>query len=246
MRKESNSGELIVWGKNALKEILRSERRVERVYLQYGKYIDPELLDILSKRGIKFQWTKKHHLKKLSGTDKHQGIVVLVSSVEYVDYSEILKESLLRKSFFVLLDGVTESQNVGVIARNVEFFGGVGIILPEKGASPINETVVKSSSGAIFHLKISKVKSPTEVLKEFKSRGGKIYSIETGGSNIYSAEFHFPSVFVFGSEGKGISKSILDLSDGIFEIEKLGSISSLNVAVASGIALWWANVKGRK
>ncbi len=246
MGKENNSHGLVVWGKNALKEILRSEKRIERVYLQYGKYIDPELLDILSKRGIKFQWTKKQHLKRLSGTDKHQGIVVLVSPIEYVDYSEILRESLLRKSFFVFLDGITESQNVGVIARNVEFFGGVGIILPEKGASPINETVVKSSSGAIFHLKISKVEFPTEVLKEFKSRGGKVYSIETDGSNIYSAEFQFPSAFVFGSEGKGIAKSILDLSDGIFEIERWGSVSSLNVAVASGIALWWANIKGRK
>ncbi len=229
---------LTIYGKNTLKEALKSDKKIEKVYLQYGHFFEPEFIELLNKKGIEFQWAKKKQLEKLAGTSKHQGVVALLSPIEYVDEETLFKETVREKSFFVVLDRITEPQNVGAIARTVEFFGGKGLLLPKKGSSPINEVVVKSSSGAIFHLLIAKAFDLAESLKTFKTMKGKIISIETEGKDIKESKMTAPLAIVVGSEGKGISKSLLALSDEILNIPGCGKTPSLNVSAATAIAIW--------
>ena len=228
----------VVYGKNAVVEAVKSGREIEKVYLQHGKFFEPELLSFLEEKGVRFQWAKKKQLKKLAGTEKHQGIVALLSPVKYSSLEELLSETFKRNGFFVALDGITEPQNLGTIARTVESFGGVGILLPEKGGAPLNQVAVKASSGALFHLKVCRVPELSEALSRFKSSGGAVYSVETGGADIREASFRFPLALVLGSEGRGINGELLSISDAVLTIPTVGKTPSLNVSVSCGIAVW--------
>ncbi|WP_163328466.1 23S rRNA (guanosine(2251)-2'-O)-methyltransferase RlmB [Desulfurobacterium thermolithotrophum] len=228
----------IIWGRNMLEEAVKSGRTLEKVYLQYGHYFEPRFLNWLKEKGIKFQWTKKQQLERLAKTKKHQGIVAILSPIEYISCEELFKSTIEKESFFVVLDRVTEPQNLGAIARTVESFGGVGILLPEKNSAPINEIALKASSGALFHLMVSRVPSLNESLITFKKLGGSIYAVETGGKDIRNTNFQKPLGLILGSEGKGIEKSLLKLSNEIVSIPTVGKTPSLNVSVAAGIAIW--------
>ena len=229
---------LVIYGKNAVVEALKSGKQFEKIYLQHGKFFEPEFLSLLKREKVRFQWAKKRQLERLAGTKKHQGIVALLSPVKYVSFEDFLSEIFERNGFFVALDGITEPQNLGTIARTVESFGGVGILLPEKGGAPFNQVAIKASSGALFHLKVCRVGSLAEALVQFKSSGGAVYSIETGGKDIREAEFNFPLALVLGSEGKGISGELLTISDSVLTIPTVGKTPSLNVSVSCGIAVW--------
>ena len=229
---------MILWGKNALEEALKSNKRIEKVYLQFGKYFPPELIETLKKRKIKIQWAKKEELKRKARTTKHQGIVILLSPIKIYDPEILINKTIQKNSFFVILDRVTEPQNLGAIARTTEFFGGTGILLPEKESAPLNETAVKASSGALFHLIVSKCDNLVEAIKTFKNKGGIIISVETGGENISKVKAHFPLALIVGSEGKGIKEKLLKISDKIVSIPGKGKTPSLNVSIATGIAIW--------
>ena len=235
---------MVVYGKNAVLEAVKGNQPIEKVYLQYGKFFEPELLNLLSGRGIPYQWAKKEQLKRLAGTVKHQGIVAIVSPVPYVPYGGLFKEAFRKNSFFLYLDGITEPQNLGAIARSAEFFGGVGLLLPKKGGAPLNEVAVKASAGALFHLKVSRVDEPITPLKEFKELGGKVYSLETGGLDIREVNFNLPLCLVLGSEGRGVRRELLELSECTVTIPAFGKTPSLNVSVSCGVALW--EVVGRR
>jgi len=226
---------LTICGKNAVYEAIRSKKSIEKLYLQYGKYFEPEFLNFLEENNIRFQWAKKNQLEKLTKTKKHQGVVAILSPIDYVPCEKLFNQTIKEKSFFVVLDGITEPQNLGTIARTTEIFKGTGLLLPTKSSAPINEVAVKSSAGAIFHLLISRVESLSEELKKFKKLGGKIYAIETGGKDIREIKFEKPAAFVLGSEGKGISKEVLSISDEVVTIPTFGKTPSLNVSVACGI-----------
>jgi len=229
---------LVIWGRNAVEEAVKSGKAVEKVYLQYGKFFEPEFLEFLEKRNVRFQWTKKRQLERLTGTTKHQGIVALLSPIGYVKVEELFSLTLKENSFFVALDGVTEPQNLGTIARTVETFGGVGLLLPVKGSAPVNEVAVKASSGAILHLKVSRTQDLVASLLKFKSMGGRIYAVETGGKDIREVSFKKPLALILGTEGKGIRKELLEISDETVTIPLHGKTTSLNVSVAAGITVW--------
>lgn len=138
----------------------------------------------------------------------------------------------------MVLDHLTDPQNVGNLIRTCEVFGGVGVLLPIHRSSPINEVVIKASAGSIFHLKLSRVSSLSKTLREFKKIGGWIVAVERGGKDIRNVSIPLPSALVLGSEGEGISKSIVEISDIIVSIPMVGKINSLNVGSAGAIAMW--------
>ncbi|WP_457680752.1 23S rRNA (guanosine(2251)-2'-O)-methyltransferase RlmB [Thermovibrio sp.] len=227
-----------VYGKNAVVEAIKSGRPIEKVYLQFGRFFEPELINLLKERGIPFQWAKKEQIKKLSGTSKSQGVVAIVSPVKYSPLKELFEETFSKNSFFVALDAITEPQNLGTIARTVESFGGIGLLLPKKGGAPLNEVAVKASSGALFHLRVCRVNSLREALEEFKASGGAVYSVETGGEDIREVNLKEPACLVLGSEGRGISKELLSLSNRVLTIPTVGKTPSLNVSASCAIAVW--------
>jgi len=161
-------------------------------------------------------------IEELAGTKKTQGVVALISPVSYVAPEELFSETLRRSSFLIVLDHLTDPQNVGNLLRSCEVLGGVGALLPRERSSPLNRTVVKASSGAIFHLKLARVSNLHRALEVFRNMGGWIFSVEKGGKDIR------------------VSRRLRELSDEILSIPMRGKVGSLNVSSAGAIAMWEA------
>ncbi|GAB6077577.1 23S rRNA (guanosine(2251)-2'-O)-methyltransferase RlmB [Hydrogenobaculum acidophilum] len=228
----------IIWGRNPVMEALSSGQSMEKILIAHDSKAPKELLELAKEKGIKVQIAPRQKLEELSNTKKTQGVIAILSPITYVDEEELFRKTIKEKGFFVVLDHITDPQNVGSIARSVEVFGGIGILIPKDRSAPINPTVVKSSSGAIFHLKISKTPSISKALRRFKELGGWVYSLEKGGKDIQEVDFVYPMCIVLGSEGEGVSKSVLDISDLKVSIPMRGKVTSLNVSAAGAVCLW--------
>jgi len=228
----------VIWGRNPIIEALRAGRSLEKIYVAHDSRPPKELLELAKKRGVKVQRISRRKVEELAGTKKTQGVVALLSPVSYVSPHELFKECIERKSFFIVIDHITDPQNVGNLLRTCEVLGGVGALISKDRTSPINETVVKASSGAVFHLKISKVPSLSRELKNFQKMGGWVFAVEKGGKDIREIDIPLPVALVLGSEDKGVSKSVLEIADQVITIPMKGKVTSLNVGSAGAIAMW--------
>ncbi len=228
----------IVWGRNPVIEALIANQPMEKILIAHDSRAPKELLDLAKQKGIKVQIAPRQKLEELSNTKKTQGVIAILSPISYIPEEELFKYTVKQKGFFAALDHITDPQNVGSIARSLEVFGGVGMLIPKDRSAPINPVVVKSSSGAIFHLKISKTPSLSKALKVFKDMGGWVYALEKGGKDIQQIDFAYPMCVVLGAEGEGVSKSILEISDMRISIPMSGKITSLNVSNAASICFW--------
>ena len=237
---------MIVFGKNPVIEALRSGRSVEKVLIAHDSHPPHQVLKLCKERNIKIQKVPRQKIEQLAGTKKTQGILAMLSPVEYVHPEKLFRETLNRSSFFLTLDHITDPQNVGNLLRTCEVFGGVGALIPKDRACPINETVVKASAGAVFHLMLSKVGSLSKSLRVFKEMGGWVLAVERGGKDIREFDFPGACTLVLGSEGEGVSKSVLDIADAVISIPMLGKVNSLNVSSAGAIAMWQFLVKTQR
>ncbi len=228
----------VVWGRNPVIEALRAGKGIEKIFIAHDSHPPNKLLDLAKKRGVKVQRVPRKKVEELAGTKKTQGVVALLSPVEYVAPEKLFKETIKRNTFFIVIDHITDPQNVGNLLRTCEVLGGAGALIPKDRTSPINETVIKASSGAVFYLMLSKVPSLSKALKKFKEMGGWIYAVEKGGKDIRETEIPLPVALVLGSEDKGVSKSVLDISDEVITIPMKGKVGSLNVGSAGAIAMW--------
>ncbi len=231
---------LVVWGRNPILEALRSGRDIEKIYVAHDSHPPKSLLKLAKEKGVKVQKISRQKVEELAGTKKTQGVVALLSPVQYSAPKELFQETIDKNSFFISIDHITDPQNVGNLIRTCEVLGGVGVLLPKDRTAPVNETVVKASSGAIFHLKVSKVGSLSKALREFKSMGGWVFAVEKGGKDIREIDIPFPCTLVLGAEDKGVSRSVLEICDEVLTIPMRGKTTSLNVGSAGAIAMWEA------
>ena len=228
----------VIWGRNPIIEAIKAGRSLEKILVAHDSHPPKELVKLAEKNKIKIQKVPRKKVEELAGTKKTQGVVALLSPITYWKENDLMKKILEEEGVMLVLDHITDPQNVGNMIRTAEVLGVSGIILPKERSSPINEVVVKASAGAVFHIPIAKVGSLRGFLDRFKKSGGWVMSVEKGGKPIHKLKFPFPLAVVLGSEGKGVSKSVLETSDLIATIPMKGKITSLNVASATAIALW--------
>ena len=223
-------------GINPVMEILeKKDKNIEKIEIFQG--IREDKINIIkrkaSERNIKVQFIKKK-------VDNSQGVVAYINSYDYyVEVGEFLEKVALKdKGIILVLDGVQDPRNFGALIRSAEIFGVLGIIIPERNSVHINETVVKTSTGAIEYVDIVKVVNITDTLNSLKKLGYWIYGAEGDGAKVYYEEKYLEkTVIVLGSEGFGIRKKVKDNCDILIKIPMHGKINSLNVSVAGGILL---------
>lgn len=227
-------------GINPVIEVLQNkEKTIEKLELFKGARDEKinKIKKLASERNIKIFYTDKKTDKK---TENSQGVVVYISEYDYyVDFGEFL-EKIARedKGIVLVLDEIQDPRNFGAIIRSAEVFGVKGIIIPERNAVRINETVVKTSTGAIEYVDIVKVTNISEALNKLKKLDYWVYGAEGEGSKDYSKEKYPAKVaLVLGSEGNGIRKKVKETCDVLIKIPMYGKINSLNVSVAGGIIL---------
>lgn len=233
-----------LFGMHPVMEAIRSGKKFDKVFLKQGLSgpQSGELLGMLEQNGIPFQFVPVEKLNRMV-RGAHQGVIASISQIDYVDIEELVNNALAQRAnpLFVILDGVSDIRNLGAIARTLECAGGDGIIVPAKGAAAINAEAVKSSAGALMRIDTCKVSNLRVAAYYLKQSGFRIIAAtEKVDRLLYDADMTGPCAIVVGSEGKGISASMLELADDKVAIPMSGHISSLNVSVAASVMMYEA------
>ena len=227
----------IIFGKRAVFEAIENDIQIDKIFMdRNSQYMDNIKRKIIEKK-IKISFVPVEKLNKLS-KNNHQGIVASISPVKTLDIQDLENSIEKRATKFLILDNITDTKNFGAIVRSAECLGIDGVIISKTGSSPINGDTIKSSSGAIFNLPIYKLDHIKDAMFLLKEKEIEIIGAdEKSNSSIFDFKFSKKTAIVMGSEGKGISKSILNLCDKTLKIPMKGKIGSLNVSVACGIIL---------
>ncbi len=236
--KEDNG---IVIGRNAVRELLKSERSVDKIYVRKG---DREgsitvLIAEASNKNIPIIEVEPQKLDNLAEGANHQGIVALAAMKEYSTVDDMLNLASERneKPLIVICDSIEDPHNLGAIIRCAECAGAHGIVIPKRRSVGITQTVYKSSAGAIEHMLIAKVSNLNVTVEELKKKGLWIFAAEAGGSPYYETDFNCGCGIILGSEGNGVSRLLKENSDYIVSIPMYGKVNSLNVSTAASVIL---------
>lgn len=189
--------------------------------------------------GVPWQPVPAEKLDQLTTTE-HQGVVAFVSEVPVQDLDGVIALAYEHGEdpLLVALDGVTDVRNVGAIARSAECFGAHGLVVPKTGTARLGSDAVKSSAGALLRKPVCRVDSLQQALARAREHGLKIIAVtEKAEADMDTADLQGPIVLVMGAEDVGISNPILRMADQLVRIRMTGAIGSLNVSVATGVAL---------
>lgn len=228
-------------GKNQVIEALKNDTTINKIYVDKNFMTRKDDIIALAKKSkIRIEFLPKKLLDGMSVTSHHQGYIAETVDFAYCEVEDILSSAQEKghDAFVVLLDGIEDPHNLGAIIRTCECAGVDGIIIPKIRACQVNETVVRTSAGAISNMKIARVTNLKEAIDTLKDNGLWIYVSETGGEDIYSQNLTGPIGIVIGSEGNGVKQSLRSYCDGIITLPLKGSVNSLNASVANAIVVY--------
>ena len=231
----------LVIGRNAVRELLRSDRTVDKLLVRRGDregsivVLVAEAVD----KNIPIVEVDKAKLDSLAGFVPHQGVIAMVAQKDYCTVEDILAiaEERGEKPFIVIADGITDPYNLGALIRCAEGCGAHGLIIPRRRAVGLTALVAKSSAGAMEHLAVAKVANIHQTVLDLQKAGVWVYAAEAGGSAHYDTNFSGPCALVMGSEGEGVSRVVKDTCDGIVSIPMYGHVNSFNVSTAASVIL---------
>ena len=209
-----------------------------KVYLQKG-FSDDRILKEIRHKKIEHSFVEIAKLDELSKKGNHQGIVIEAKPFEYSDLNSIISYSKKQeKPLILILDEIEDPHNFGAIIRSADAFSVDGIIIKSHNQVLVTPVVSKVSTGAIEYMRIAQVSNISNAINKLKENGYWIYAADGSGKDNYQdIKYDGPTVLIVGSEGRGISKLVLDNSDFIIKIPMQGHVNSLNVSVATGILL---------
>ena len=225
---------MYIYGKNVAVEKLKSNERINKIYLTKN-FKDIEIMNLIKNKKIKYSFVDNKFINdKVSGN--HQGILLVVDDVQTFDISYIdnIKSKL---PLLVMLDHIEDPHNFGAIIRTSEALGVDAIIIPNDRSVGINSTVVKTSAGAIYNMPIIRVANLTSAINKLKNNGYWIVGSDMDGVEYTNVDYKIPICLVIGNEGHGMSKVVSNNCDYIVKIPMIGNINSLNASVSCGILL---------
>lgn len=242
-KNEEKSYEDIIAGRNAVLELLKSDKDINKIYVEQGEKHGSitEIIARSKEKKIVLVEVPKSKLDFMA--ENHQGVVAVVPPFNYCEVDDILEyaKSKDEDPFILILDGIEDVHNLGAIIRTAETAGVHGIIIPKRRAAQVNSTVVKVSAGSTAYVKIARVNNINETIRFLKEQG--IWIIGTAGEakvDYYNQDLTGPIAIVIGNEGFGMSDLVKKNVDILIKIPMLGKITSLNASVSSGIVIYEA------
>lgn len=234
-----------VEGRNAVIELLKSDRTVNKIMVARGDRQGSinEILKLAKQNRIVVTEVDRNKLDTLSETKHHQGVIAFVAPIEYKDVDYILNVAKERgeEPFILIADEIEDPHNLGALIRSAEVAGCHGVIIPKRRAVAVTEVVSKVSVGATEYMPIARVNNINDTIRELKDKG--VWVVGTDGSAdtiYYKQDLTGPIVIVVGSEGRGMNKLTMKNCDFLVKIPMMGKITSLNASVSGGIVLFEA------
>ena len=235
----------LVWGKNPVTELLKSEAGVDTLLL--ADSMEPRMAGYYTALGKAAGAVIKRvpvgKLQKLCGTQDHQGVAAWAARIQYVGVEELLQIAKDRGEppFLVLCDGIEDPHNLGAILRSALLCGAHGIVIPKRGGASVTPTVIKSSAGAAERLPVARVANIGETIRRLKDQGVFVYCADMDGVSLRRNNLTGPIALVLGSEGSGVSQLVKKLCDGVVRLDMTApgtGVDSYNVSVAAGILMY--------
>ena len=219
---------MILYGRNPLKET--DPKKIKKVYVNRN-LANTEILDYLKNQKIKFELVENKVLDRFT-RENHQGLVFEVYDYEYYTMDSVTED------FVVVLDHIEDPHNLGAIIRSCECAGVKSIIIPKDRACPVNDTVMKISSGALNNVKVVLVSNLVSAIKKLKTDNYFVYGADMDGEDYRTVDYSGKKCLIIGNEGKGMSDLVQKECDFIISIPMKGEINSLNASVAAGIIIF--------
>lgn len=226
---------MYIYGKNAVLEFLKKKEDIYKIYI-WEKFNEANVINELKKRNIKTRKVDKTYLDQLVN-ENHQGIILEVADYNYANLDDLLDS---ENNIIIILDHLEDPHNLGAIIRTCEAFKVAGVIIPQNRSVIVNETVIKTSAGAAYNVKVAKVVNLITTINELKKNGYWIIGTDMVGDDCFNIDYSGKIGIIIGNEGKGMSKLVKENCDFITKIPMKGDINSLNASVAAGIIIYQA------
>ncbi len=243
--RELQSGENLdkLEGRNPVLEALRSGRSINRILVSKGEKEGSikHIIALAKQKHIVIQEIDRTRLDAMSETKSHQGIIALAAAKDYVSVDDILKAAADsgRPPFIVILDEITDPNNLGSILRTSNAAGVHGVIIPKRRAIGLTSAVSKASAGAIEYVPVARVTNLVQTIEYLKKQNIWVVGTDASAERPYfDHDLTGGIALVIGSEGEGMSRLVREACDFTVNIPMAGEISSLNAAVAGAIVMY--------
>jgi 23S rRNA (guanosine2251-2'-O)-methyltransferase len=223
---------VILYGRNPVREALRGQRTVKRIWATKRAQDAEEWL-----HGNELRTVDGSEIERLCGSPEHQGVCAEVSDYRYADPSGLLAAD---DALVVCLDEVQDPHNLGAVCRVAESAGASGVVIPERRSAEITPAAAKASAGAVEHLPVARVGNLANWLGEAKQAGAWVYGAEAGpaAAPYDTLDYSGRVVLVLGSEGRGLRPRVADSCDQLVALPQRGRVNSLNVSTAAAALLY--------
>jgi 23S rRNA (guanosine2251-2'-O)-methyltransferase len=224
-------------GIHPVTEALRAGRPLDRVLIAKGAASPriQEIIELCRTNSVPVRFESRELLDRASKGVTHQGVLAFGAAHNYVELKDVIEGAKL----IVVLDGVEDPHNLGAILRTAHAAGANAVVVPERRAAPLTETVSRAAAGALEYLPVVRITNVSQTLEQLKENGFWIYGLDERGTEMYDrVEYAFPTAIVLGGEGKGLHQGVQKHCDVLVRIPMAGAVSSLNVSVAAGVVLF--------
>ena len=244
-RRERETDENLLEGRNAVTEALRAGRTIDKLYIASGE-TDKALARLAAmarQAGAAVVECDRRKLDQMSQTGAHQGVIAQAAVHDYCTVDEMLALAKERGEapLLVLCDELTDPHNLGAILRTAECAGAHGVIIPKRRSVGLTAVVGKASAGAVEYMPVARVANLTQTIEALKKQGVWVFGTAADADTaLYSADLKGPAAIVIGSEGEGMSRLVAESCDFKVSIPMKGRISSLNASAAAAILLYEA------
>jgi len=234
-----------VFGLHAVEALVQKEAdSVLSVKIQQGREDQrlTKLMNIMQQRQISFDYVPRKELDNLV-SGRHQGIVALVKAEIAKDEGDLedILQDLSAPPFLLILDSVTDPHNLGACLRSADAAGVHAVIVPKDKSAPLNSVAKKVACGAAEHVPVIRVTNLARTMKWLQNYG--VWITGAAGEaqqDIYQSNLKGSMAIAMGAEGSGLRRLTREHCDQLTKIPMIGSVSSLNVSVATGICLFEA------
>lgn len=238
----------LLYGRNAVREALRAQRRTfQRLLVSSGAQESGtlgEVVRLAEKAGVPIEKLDRHELDRRLRDANHQGVALECGDYPYVDIEDCLALANERDepALVLMLDHLQDPQNIGTLLRTAEVVGVHGVVLPGRRAAEVTPAVVNASSGATEHLRIAVVSNLVQSIAEVQRAGLWVVGVEDDehARHYDQADLDLPLALVIGAEGTGLARLTRERCDFLIRLPMRGQIASLNAAVAGSIVLYHA------
>ncbi|WP_175548439.1 23S rRNA (guanosine(2251)-2'-O)-methyltransferase RlmB [Lutispora thermophila] len=234
----------LIEGRNPVLEALKSGREIDKLFVQSGQLEGSikQIIAIARDKNILIKEVDKAKLDKMSKTKSHQGVIASAALYKYYEVDDILDIAKEKGEdpFIVILDEITDPQNLGSILRSCDAAGVHGVIIPKRRAASLTPIIGKISAGAVEYVPVAKITNINQTMSYLKEKGLWIAGADASGETYYEKDLTGPLALVVGSEGKGLGRIVKENCDFIVGIPMSGNISSLNAAVSCAVLIFEA------